>query len=52
MDEFCKKANITGYAKIVLDAVNSTVNQGTQAAAAAINQRFTYNATGGSVNKI
>lgn len=25
MDEFCKKANITGYAKMALDAFNTTV---------------------------
>ena len=37
MDEFCKKANIAGYAKIILDATNATVSQGKEAAGKAFN---------------
>ena len=29
MDLFCNKANITGYAKIAFDALNSTVTEET-----------------------
>ncbi len=51
---FCTKANITGYAKIAFDALNSTVTTSTANAISAAKTQFSYNATNyvGSVKKI
>jgi len=48
LDEFCTKANITGYAKIVFDAVNKTVIEQSSAGVAAAKTAFSYNATANS----
>ena len=42
MDEFCKKANITGYAKMALDAFNKTVVDQTANAKTAAVEAFKY----------
>ena len=42
MDLFCTKANITGYAKLALDYVNSTVVDQTNAAYAKGVEAFSY----------
>ena len=42
MDLFCTKANITGYAKLALDALNSTVVDGTNQAYKQAVEAFKY----------